>query len=353
MALKLLSHTEQVADHLRSELLRGRWTGHMPGAMSLQAELGTSHNTVDLALKQLEAEGLLIPQGSGKPRLIVLPEGHKPPGLRISILLYDADDRQIHYVVEILHQLQKAGHTVSFSSKTLTEMGMNVRPVANYVKANPADAWIVLSGSESVLRWFESQPFPVFGLFGHMAEVPIAGTGPSKSPTIIEVTRKLVALGHRRIVMLTREERRKPVPGIPEQMFLNELKALGIKTGPYNIPDWKETPDGFQLLFDALFKHTPPTAMLLEGVPIVFGTLQQFCRRKISVPEDISIIALDADPAFHWSMPPISHIRYDSKPWIRRIVRWAHNVAHGKDDRGNGYSPAEFVEGGSIGPVKK
>lgn len=53
--------------------------------------------------------------------------------------------------------------------------------------------------------------------------------------------RRLHELGHRRIVLLVREERRKPYPATFEQAFLDGLKELGITTGPYNLPDWGMT----------------------------------------------------------------------------------------------------------------
>ena len=37
---------------------------------------------------------------------------------------------------------------------------------------------------------------------------------------------------------------------------------------------------------------------------------------------------------------------------VRRIVRWAANVSRGKHDLRQTLTPAEFVPGGTIGPVK-
>lgn len=63
--IRFLSITEQVAVHLRGELLRGRWSGVMPGKHHLAEELGVNNKTVESALRQLEAEGLLVAQGGG------------------------------------------------------------------------------------------------------------------------------------------------------------------------------------------------------------------------------------------------------------------------------------------------
>jgi hypothetical protein len=66
---------------------------------------------------------------------------------------------------------------------------------------------------------------------------------------------------------LARGVRRKPRPGSFEQAFLDELEALGIPTGDYNLPDWSESPEGFHQLLAALFRHTPPTALILQEAP--------------------------------------------------------------------------------------
>jgi len=64
----VLSAAEQVAEHLRAELLGGNLRGGLPGANPLAAALGVNHKTVKSALEKLEAEGLLAGQGRGRQR---------------------------------------------------------------------------------------------------------------------------------------------------------------------------------------------------------------------------------------------------------------------------------------------
>jgi len=54
---------------------------------------------------------------------------------------------------------------------------------------------------------------------------------------------------------------------------------------------------------------------------------------------------------FEWCKPSIAHIRWDSRTVVRRIVRWANNVARGKEDKRQTETKAEFVAGGTVGPV--
>ena len=66
MSLQLFSHAEQVASHLRAELLRGRWIAALPGTQRLGKELGVNHNTVEAALRLLEEEGGFTRTGPGR-----------------------------------------------------------------------------------------------------------------------------------------------------------------------------------------------------------------------------------------------------------------------------------------------
>jgi hypothetical protein len=80
---------------------------------------------------------------------------------------------------------------------------------------------------------------------------------PRKNPALALAVRRLVELGHRRIVMLVREERLKPYPASFEQTFLHELTASGIAVGPYNLPVWEDNRSGFHRCLDSLLELHP------------------------------------------------------------------------------------------------
>jgi DNA-binding LacI/PurR family transcriptional regulator len=344
-----LSASAQAAAHLRAELERGHWSGMMPGVNQLAPELGVTRKTVEAALRQLEHDGLLINQGPGRRRLIVLPNGVAMRPMRVAILLYEPTDRHLEYIIELQHALAEAGHSVVAIAKSLVELNMDVTRVSRLVKQTAADAWVVVAGSTEVLKWFCAQPRPVFALFGRREGLTIAAMGPDKSEALAAATRHLVSLGHRRIVMLCRQLRRLPKPGSSEQAFLDELKAHRLPACDYNLPDWEETKEGFQKLLRSLFRVTPPTALIIDEASFFIATQQFLASRVIRVPQQVSLICTDADPAFAWCTPAISHIRWDSGPLVRRIVRWAATVSRGGMDVKQTSVPAEFVIGGTIG----
>ena len=348
------SPAQQLAAHLREQLGSGVWTGTMPGTIKLASDLGLDRRVVIEALKLLEREGLLESQGNGLPRKIASIRSRQDAApLRIMMLLYEAADTQDYYITDMVHQLQAAGHQATYASKTMNALGMDIARIAKLVEKTNADAWIIRSGSHKVNEWFSKQNFPAFALFGRHMEFSIASVNADRTTVLKQIVRRLHELGHRRMVMMVREERRKPEPGANERAFLAELQNLGIQTGVYNIPDWGNSAAGLHQCIDSLFKHTPPTALILGEPSIYLAVRQRLSDLGVIAPRDVSLISMDPNPSFDWFHSSISHITWDSKPWINRVVKWADNIALGKDDRKKTLTKAEFVEGSTIGPPPK
>jgi len=351
--LQLLTASEQVAQHLRNEIARGRWATVMPGCNNLVRELGVGRNTMDAALIILEEEGLLVPQGVGRRRLIKRPLSQSQQALTIQLLAYEEGDRKQSYILDLVHALRELGITLEFAGKTLSDLKMDLKKVVRFVERTEADMWLIAGASGEILEWFASQPVPAYALFGRLASVDIAGVGTLKSPAVDQAVKRLVQLGHRRIVMIARPERRRPHPGRFEQHFLDSLAASGIAVGKYNLPDWDNNPTSFSKCLDALFAHTPPTAMFFSEAQLYVSALHYFSARRIRVPQDVSMICHDTDAAFDWQMPVVSHLRWNTKLLTRHVVRWVRQVSRGKPTRRQNLIKAEFVEGGTIGPAPK
>lgn len=349
-----LTITDQVAEHLRAEILRGRWSGTLPGKHELAAELGLNNKTIEAALWQLEKDGLLIPQGAGRRRRINPKGGKSSRALRVAILALDLEaDRKLDYMVALHHSLFEAGHTVFYARRSLTELRFDLGKLTRLVEETKADAWVVLAGSREVLQWFARRPEPVFALFGQRQGLRLAGFGPNKVPAFTAATHALLGLGHRRIALLCRRLRRLPTPGLNERAFLAELKAAGIRTGEYNLPDWEEYDGGFQKCLEALFRVTPPTALIVDEMPWFVATLQFFAARGLRVPAEVSLICTDDDVAFAGCAPPIACMKWDTRPLVRRVLNWASNVSRGKTDFRQATTPSTFVPGGSIAPAPR
>lgn len=348
--IKTTTIPEQLATYLREGIATGRWVGEMPGRLQLAAEFGVSQRSMQRALALLIKEGLLDLQGQGR-KCLIRPQKKdlKPRPMRVGIL--DYDNCGSDYMNELRHQFEQAGHVSVKSPKGLEELGMNVKRVARVVREINADAWVVFTGSREVLQWFVDNDIKVFALAGRRFELPIAGTGPDKASGYTQAVRRLVELGHKRIVLICGRHLRKPVPSKFNQSFLESLKDAGLDVGDYNLPDWEPGPEGLQKILDSLFKKTPPTALLLDEIHVFHAAYHYLAQRKLKIPGDVSLICTDGSEVFAWCKPTVAHISWDYRPVIRRIVRWVDNIARGVDDRRQNSTKATFVDGGTVGPA--
>lgn len=359
--LPRLSLADQTATHLRERLASGQWGNKVPGVVRLGAELHVSQTTVRAALRKLEAEGLIAPGGRCRGRQVTAGTGRGARrGLRVGILLHDerpeGQPKSTPLIpdpiaLSIQHTLEAVGHEVFFPRQSQVELDHDVRRITRHLRQTPADAWIVVSGSRELLEWFAGQSVPCLALYGRAGGLPITRAGPDKEPAFRAAVRHLVALGHRRIVLISRSTRRKPIPGRVEQAFLAELAAHGIPTSDFNLPEWEETPAGFSALLTELFRHTPPTALIIEETPRFVATSQFLARRGIMVPDQVSLVCTDYDESLAWCHPPVAHMTWCNQPFVQRIARWASAVREGRRYRATTLLPAEFVPGGSTGPV--
>ena len=348
----VLSAAQQVAEFLKLEIQRGSFQDSMPAVCELVDELGVNHKTVTAAFGILEKEGLIQGQGRGLKRLIIKKKSQSHRKLRIAILCYTPIGKTEEMAIELYLRLESAGHVPFFTDRTLIDLDYKLSRVKRYVNRTEADAWIVISATREILEWFSTHSVPAFAIFGLRSGLPIAGSGPDKATPIREATRRLIELGHRRISMLCAKNLREPKRAVAIEAFLDELKSNGIASGQFNLPNWEQDRHDFYSCLDSLFKITPPTALILDG-PYLFNACYHYLSQKgLRIPQDVSMVCTDYCPSFGWNSPEISHIRWHPKRLVQRVVRWTNAVAQGKEHKRETYVTADFIEGGTIGPVR-
>jgi len=356
-AFRQLSVVQQLAEHLREGLREGHWQGQLPGVIRLAAELGVAKNTLVAALRLVATEGLVALSQDGRSRHTTGKTSSRKRPLRIGILLHDSltnDNPQSGQILfKLYHVLENAGFVPFFSEATQISLRHDVRRISRYISETPADAWVVAAGTRDVLEWFAASKQPCIALFGRRYGLPIAAVAPNKVPAYAAATNHLIALGHQRIVLVCRKLRRLPEPGRIERAFLAELAAHHLPVSDFNLPDWEESPEGIHRMLAGLFRITPPTAMIIDEMQHLIAVQQFLASRRLRVPEQVSLVTTDYDPSFAFCQPPVTHISWDPESIYQRVVRWATAVSKGRKDLVQTLLPAEFVKGGTAGPVWK
>ena len=342
---KSSSVVEQLAAYISEQIKQKRWTDVLPGRMALAKELNVNPSTLERAMGVLERDGVLVSQGAGKRRRIAKSKLESNSKLRVLIVLYDRDDEVSHNILTLQHRLHAAGHEVIIASSTLMALKHDVKRVCAMVKSHHVGACILMSASKSILEGV-SAILPTFALFGAMANLPIAGAGPDKIPAMRDAIRWLHAQGKERIVMLSREEQLRGNMRPLEAAFLDELKSLDLLRGSYNLPIWRNSPDGFNECLDGYFKLTPPDAIFIDEITL-FHIIQNYLAFKEGTAHrNVIRICMEYHPVFEWCQPSVPYLQWDSSKIVQRIVRWVNNTARGKEDAKQTRYRSKFVTAG-------
>lgn len=361
-----VSLVDATVEVLREGLMSGRWRTKLPSQRNLAKELGVSRRTLGDAISRLVKDGVISSAGLRRAHLIpqAPPAGTKPVAgpakprqLRVALLtmipLVDMITEQRENVFRILTDLQHAGHHGLMIAFPKGKNPHKTGYLGKIMKESRPDAWLVLNGTNEILRWFAASGSPAMALGGRSRGLPLASVGADMMPFIADVLGRLTGLGHRRIVLIAPKPWRHPEPSPVIVEFRRKLNEAGVTPGEYHTPDWEETPEGLEKLLGELFRVTPPTAILCWSEHTDYGVQAWMKGRGLRSPSDVSLVSLWNDVACDWCMPGVRIVRpSDSADTIfyRRIRSWIHGVATGRPDNKQILPALCLDEGNSIGP---
>lgn len=353
-----LSLIEQTALHLQQGIESGRWLGKLPGVVRLAGELGISKDTTEAALRLLESRGSVISHGPGRRREVAAGP-QSPPlqrSLRVGMLLREELGQSVSLTQEIflklIHDLEALGHSPLLAPKSQAELGHDPRRIARMVETFNADAWIISGSSHEVTKRLSLQEKPFILLGGRHGDLPVASASMSPHKAIHESVRRLIEIGHKRIVMVCLPDWVRPQPGHTVQAFFQQLTAAGLPAGDYNAPYHETTPEGLAAMLESLFRLTPPTAMIVPNMHYAIAVMGFLGSRGLSVPRDVSLIVRSPDPAFDWVRPRIAHFQCPTHLLIRHIVHWVDACSKGNPTHRSKVVEARLVEGETITPPR-
>lgn len=357
-----VSLADQTAGYLRSDIATGVRRYRLPGVRKLSEELHVSPRTLLSALRLLVAEGLISSAGARSPYLIHETKARGAPetkSLRVALLIRGAPeshDKGIQAVLlRIIARLRLDGHDAFIVSTPSDKDPHKIGYLRKLVGDAKADAWLVHHAPFETVRWFSTQKTPFLVLGGRTSDFDVASASFPVEPALRALVRRLLRLGHRRIVLIATDLSRRPDFSPLLCAYREELAAQGVTPGEYNHPDWVETPGGLRKLLDSLFALTPPTAILAWHPGVVTGALAFFAARGLSIPGDVSFFGFSDDPNNVWQMPGmrLAHFDFDEDSRLRHVRDWVEGVATGKPSSKSYTTPTGLIEGNTLGPVKR
>lgn len=337
----MLENTKQPLAKRMSVLLAqniqwGRWTSVLPGIRTLCEEMGVSRQTMMLAIRHLEQDGLVSSAEKGKPRRILRkdhptnlePPVAFPPRPKRLVSLSSQPVAELPHVDKLaLQQLEKSiekrGYQYTHITAKEVSTGTDHTVIQAIVKSHPADMYMVLGANAECREWLDSQGTPVVYIGGYSSKSKFPSVAFSFSDRCRIALKETVSWNHQRIVLFLppimqgKGDQYSEVETLIYDMFEN----FNLKCSTFNIPRWGQTADELYLAIEKSFMLTPPSAIIVSDANMVPPLLSYLIRHNIKYPEDLSIVCMDDHPLLSHFRPPITHMIKSTSQLVEKILQ--------------------------------
>lgn len=327
-----VSAETQFADEIRRRLAAGLWPERLPGIAALVRDCGVSRQTVEKAFRILERSGELK-KGGGRGEMRPA-RATRPPSSGGTLVLYTLHP-ELHGS-ESLDVLRAAAAT---SPEPVTflrlETGTSREHVLAHVSASEAGSVLLMHqpwGTGAAVMAQGRRAF-VFGSDG--PDSPAPRIAMRFESLVRQGVRCAFDAGHTRVCHPV--WRRKPeIVADIRRWIAEEYARAGLRHSPeFDAPVVADdTAAGMDTCIRALFRHTPPSALVLQNLTQWMATIHPLSDLRVRVPEDVSIVMLSHVRELDASPLTYAHLRYPVPRLVaefRKILRRTERGQAGGD----------------------
>lgn len=324
-----ISLVAQTATFLRNEITAGVWGKLLPSEITLCRELQISRVTLRAALEQLEGEGWFS-SSRGRRRQIA---DHKSRAsaapARNTVALLSPMPRQNMPASVILRlvALNECLASVGFELDIVTNSACFSRHPARALETlhrelRPA-CYILYLSTEAMQRWFSDRQINCLVSGSCHPNVELPSIDIDYAAVCHHAVGRLAAAGRKRLALL--------MPHSDQAGNLDSDRGF-LSAGAQLLPNQvhtivahhEGTVESICRTIDRLIGGAPPFNGLLVAKPThVITAICQLLRRGVRIPEDISVISRDDDPALDSLVPMVSRYQVDPGKFARKVARIA------------------------------
>jgi DNA-binding LacI/PurR family transcriptional regulator len=240
-------------------------------------------------------------------------DASKAPGL-VDLVVHSLDSS---WSGAVLHGVEEAAY----------EAGLEVVVSAGLTRTRadrPERGWLdklVTRGSSGVLfnlaeltlsqyAWLEQHRIP-FVMIDPVHEPPpgVVSVGAANWQGGVTATEHLLSLGHERIAVIA-GHRRKMCSSARVAGYRSALASAGVRHRPEYVRHggFDQTVARLRMR-ELLDLPKPPTAVFVCSDRMALGVYEALAERKLSVPDDISVVGFDDLPEARWVTPALTTVR--------------------------------------------
>ena len=331
-----VSLVTQTATTLRDAMASGAWGRLLPGELALCNELQVSRVTLRSALEFLKREGWFA-TNRGRRRQIVRRERiAAKTGAEKSVVLVSPLPRQnmpagvILQLMALRECLESFGLELDVVTSAAAYSRHPERALAALHKEHHPACYILYLSTSAMQHWFAERHINCIVSGSCHPNVDLPSIDIDYSAVCRHAVGQLVAAGRNRLVLLMpRSDQAGNLDS--ERSFLEAAAMLAREKVRVVVACHEGTVDSLCRVIDRLIGGEPPCNGLLIAKPShVITAICQLLRRGVRIPEDISVISRDADPALDNLVPTVGRYQTDPAKFARRVARVVNDaISHG------------------------
>lgn len=349
----------QAVEILRDRVRAGEWRDRLPPERTLCTALRIARNTLRVALAELEREGWIAPGHRGRARALLRnrPAGSGSRTRRVVFLtperlesLHAATLVQLDLLREHLHDAGLAVHAETSAAYGAERPGVHL---ARLREAHPDAVWILHQATHPMQAWFADSGARAIVLGYAYPDVRLPYVSEDLAAAAVHAALRLIALGHRRIVLL-RPERELAGHRVIHDALAGCLRArLGIPARRVGAVHDGTVAGACRTLDLLLDRPEPPTAVLTVTSGALVTVATHLGRRGVRIGRDLSLVHMFEEPVLQTIVPSVAHYRVNPQVLVGRL---AERVVRLAASRRATLRPARvmctFVPGESLAPSR-
>lgn len=308
----------QVVETLRTMISSGGWQDVLPGYRVLGEQLGVSRPTLEKALAELTAEGLLAESESGKARRILVAPPPVSAHVETRTLLilspysYHELDWDLQAELEIVtSQGHAEGWRIAYDHFAFLHFKNPASYLERIVRNHRPERVVLLTPTQEVAEWFLSRGIPFFCFGGALADIAprIDGAGSTMNLMAHIGLRHLQEQGHRKILVPISSLFENNRPRLLEIAATEWGCDLGARMIERLHPVHRFTePDVMNSQWNIWIRETEPSAVIVANSRELLSLIGYCHMAGLQIPNDLSIVSLSWEPILQWMNPVVTAV---------------------------------------------
>jgi DNA-binding LacI/PurR family transcriptional regulator len=334
----------------------GEWSTVLPGERRLAETLQVGRDTVRLALRQLEREGVLTASALGSARKIArLPDGISAVqgrSLVIGLLSHRPLEQLPQPILREIGRIREAlaakGGTMEVFAPAWYDQRKPDRRLEALIASGHCAAWLLLRSSAAVQEFFVKRQIPALIRGYPHPGIDLPHLDVDWHATARHAAGQLWRKGHRRVVVLIPAE---PLKGVEAAVRgVGDLGEAGFEATVL-VEDGTSAGLG-RMLARALNFREKPTAIIATRPRQAATALTWLASQGVRVPQDMGLISLAWEPFLDHLVPEISSYRSYPEAVAKLVLRRIERLVAGDPHPGgNTWIAAEVIKGASVAKI--